>query len=71
MQDTPGLVRSYPVLSLTWMSMRLLHLWLRYQSLSALQFNTVQCYVCSSFFNVNFMLDFEDPFVQRVDEIQF
>ncbi|KAJ4704448.1 Protein root UVB sensitive 5 [Melia azedarach] len=39
--DTPGLVRSYPVLSLTWMSMRLLHLWLRYQSLSALQFNTI------------------------------
>lgn len=41
MQDTPGLVRSYPVLSLTWLSMRLLHLWLRYQSLSVLQFNTI------------------------------
>ncbi|MBA0601424.1 hypothetical protein Gorai_004600 [Gossypium raimondii] len=41
MQDTPGLVRSYPVLVSTWASMRLLHLWLRYLSLSALQFNTI------------------------------
>ncbi|GAY62887.1 hypothetical protein CUMW_221360 [Citrus unshiu] len=39
--DTPGLVRLYPVLSLTWLSIRLLHLWLRYQSLSVLQFNTI------------------------------
>ncbi|KAG8500746.1 hypothetical protein CXB51_004138 [Gossypium anomalum] len=40
-KDTPGLVRSYPVLVSTWASMRLLHLWLRYLSLSALQFNTI------------------------------
>ncbi|GMY25491.1 protein root UVB sensitive 5 [Fagus crenata] len=39
--ETPGLVKAYPVLALTWMSMRLLHLWLRYQSLSVLQFNTI------------------------------
>ncbi|XP_027350558.1 protein root UVB sensitive 5 isoform X1 [Abrus precatorius] len=39
--DTPGLVKSYGVLSLTWLSMRFLHLWLRYESLSALQFNTI------------------------------
>ncbi|KAL5742560.1 hypothetical protein ACOSP7_029292 [Xanthoceras sorbifolium] len=39
--DTPGLVRSYPVLASTWLSMRLLHLWLRYQSLSVLRFNTI------------------------------
>nr|GEU68849.1 hypothetical protein [Tanacetum cinerariifolium] len=39
--STPGLVRSYPVLASTWMTMRLLHLWLRYQSLSVLQFDTV------------------------------
>ncbi|KAF1883842.1 hypothetical protein Lal_00038334 [Lupinus albus] len=39
--DTPGLVKSYPVLFSTWMSMRLLHLWLRYESLSVLQFNTI------------------------------
>ncbi|XP_022640388.1 protein root UVB sensitive 5 isoform X1 [Vigna radiata var. radiata] len=38
--DTPGLVKSYGVLSLTWLSMRVLHLWLRYESLSVLQFNT-------------------------------
>ncbi|XP_057982011.1 protein root UVB sensitive 5 isoform X2 [Malania oleifera] len=38
---TPGLVTSYPVLALTWISIRLLHLWLRYQSLSVLQFNTI------------------------------
>lgn len=40
-QDTPGLVKSYAVLSSTWLSVRLLHLWLRYESLSVLQFNTV------------------------------
>ncbi|XP_041023011.1 protein root UVB sensitive 5 isoform X1 [Juglans microcarpa x Juglans regia] len=39
--DAPGLFRSYPVLALTWMSMRLLHLWLRYQSLSVLLFSTI------------------------------
>ncbi|KAJ1382738.1 Root UVB sensitive family [Sesbania bispinosa] len=39
--DTPGLVKSYELLSLTWLSMRLLHLWLRYESLSVLQFNTI------------------------------
>ncbi|XP_057435231.1 protein root UVB sensitive 5 isoform X2 [Lotus japonicus] len=39
--DTPGVVKSYQVLSLTWLSMRLLHLWLRYESLSVLQFNTI------------------------------
>ncbi|XP_041023013.1 protein root UVB sensitive 5 isoform X3 [Juglans microcarpa x Juglans regia] len=40
-KDAPGLFRSYPVLALTWMSMRLLHLWLRYQSLSVLLFSTI------------------------------
>ncbi|KAG4205211.1 hypothetical protein ERO13_A04G089800v2 [Gossypium hirsutum] len=40
-KDTPGLVKSYPMLVSTWASMRLLHLWLRYLSLSALQFNTI------------------------------
>ncbi|KAK6290641.1 hypothetical protein POUND7_002182 [Theobroma cacao] len=39
--DTPDLVKSYPVLVSTWGSMRLLHLWLRYLSLSALRFNTI------------------------------
>ncbi|KAK0584770.1 hypothetical protein LWI29_018387 [Acer saccharum] len=39
--DTPGLVRSYPLLGSTWLSIRLLHLWLRYQSLSVLRFNTI------------------------------
>ncbi|KGN54642.2 protein root UVB sensitive 5 isoform X1 [Cucumis sativus] len=39
--DTPGLVNSYSVLSATWLSMRLLHLWLRYQSLAVLHFNTI------------------------------
>ncbi|XP_059667982.1 protein root UVB sensitive 5 isoform X3 [Cornus florida] len=38
---TPGIVASYPLLALTWMTMRLGHLWLRYQSLSVLQFNTI------------------------------
>ncbi|KAF8397298.1 hypothetical protein HHK36_016211 [Tetracentron sinense] len=37
----PGLLSSYPVLASTWLSMRLLHLWLRYQSLSVLRFNTI------------------------------
>ncbi|KMT12314.1 hypothetical protein BVRB_5g102560 [Beta vulgaris subsp. vulgaris] len=39
--DTPGLVKSYPALLSTWMSIRLFHLWLRYQSLSVLQFKTI------------------------------
>ncbi|KAL1206776.1 Protein root UVB sensitive 5 [Cardamine amara subsp. amara] len=39
--DTPGLVKSFPFVSLTWTSIRLVHLWLRYQSLLVLQFNTV------------------------------
>ncbi|WCJ28068.1 Protein root UVB sensitive 5 [Euphorbia peplus] len=39
--DTPGVVKSFPVLASTWMSVRLLHLWLRYLSLSVLQFNTI------------------------------
>ncbi|XP_028770466.1 protein root UVB sensitive 5 [Neltuma alba] len=39
--DTPDLVKSYSTISLTWMSIRLLHLWLRYESLSVLQFNTI------------------------------
>ncbi|XP_065852775.1 protein root UVB sensitive 5 isoform X2 [Euphorbia lathyris] len=39
--DTPGVTKSFPVLASTWMSVRLLHLWLRYLSLSVLQFNTI------------------------------
>ncbi|KAM7463971.1 hypothetical protein LguiA_032092 [Lonicera macranthoides] len=39
--STPGVSTSYPVLVSTWMGMRLLHLWLRYQSLSVLQFTTI------------------------------
>ncbi|KAK6943121.1 Root UVB sensitive family [Dillenia turbinata] len=39
--DTPGISSSYPALATTWLSMRLLHLWLRYQSLSVLQFDTI------------------------------
>ncbi|XP_010553119.1 PREDICTED: protein root UVB sensitive 5 isoform X2 [Tarenaya hassleriana] len=39
--DTPGVVKSFPILSLTWLSVRLVHLWLRYQSLIVLRFNTV------------------------------
>lgn len=42
MQDTPGLVKSFPFVSLTWTSIRIVHLWLRYQSLAVLQFNTVR-----------------------------
>ncbi|XP_058000133.1 protein root UVB sensitive 5 isoform X2 [Hevea brasiliensis] len=41
MLDTPGLVKSFPVLASTWMSIRVLHLWLRYLSLSVLQFDTI------------------------------
>ncbi|XP_010253866.1 PREDICTED: protein root UVB sensitive 5 isoform X2 [Nelumbo nucifera] len=39
--DTPGFVTSYSTLALTWLSIRLLHLWLRYQSLTTLRFNTI------------------------------
>ncbi|KNA08429.1 hypothetical protein SOVF_162670 [Spinacia oleracea] len=39
--DTPGLVSSYGALLSTWSSMRLFHLWLRFQSLSVLQFKTI------------------------------
>ncbi|KAL5058171.1 hypothetical protein RYX36_029775 [Vicia faba] len=39
--DTPGFVKSYTVLSSTWLCIRLLHIWLRYESLSVLQFNTI------------------------------
>lgn len=39
--DTPGLVSSYVALLSTWMSMRLFHLWLRFQSLSVLKFETI------------------------------
>nr|GMD44960.1 protein root UVB sensitive 5 isoform X1 [Ipomoea batatas] len=39
--DTPGLSKSYLMLALTWLSMRVLHLWFRYLSLSVLQFNTI------------------------------
>ncbi|XP_074270538.1 protein root UVB sensitive 5 isoform X2 [Silene latifolia] len=39
--DAPGIVTSYPALVTTWLGLRLLHLWLRYQSLSVLKFNTI------------------------------
>ncbi|XP_022893666.1 protein root UVB sensitive 5 isoform X1 [Olea europaea var. sylvestris] len=39
--DTPGISLSYPVLGSTWLSVRLLHIWLRYKSLSVLRFNTI------------------------------
>ncbi|KAI3890441.1 hypothetical protein MKX03_005900 [Papaver bracteatum] len=39
--DSPGIQTSYSTLTLTWLSMRLLHLLLRYQSLSVLVFNTI------------------------------
>ncbi|KAK1271143.1 hypothetical protein QJS04_geneDACA007531 [Acorus gramineus] len=39
--DTPGLQKSYSALVLTWLSVRLLHLWLRYQSLLVLRFPTI------------------------------
>ncbi|XP_026427845.1 protein root UVB sensitive 5-like isoform X2 [Papaver somniferum] len=40
-KDSPGIQTSYTTLTLTWLSMRLLHLLLRYQSLSVLVFNTI------------------------------
>jgi len=39
--DTSGVKSSYLTLTLTWLSIRLLHLWLRYQSLSVLKFRTI------------------------------
>ncbi|CAI9097307.1 OLC1v1033698C1 [Oldenlandia corymbosa var. corymbosa] len=39
--DAPGLSSSYSVLTFTWLSVRLLHLWFRYLSLSVLQFDTI------------------------------
>lgn len=48
--DTPDLAKSYPILSVTWTSMRLMHLWLRYRSLSVLRFNTV------NMFRIQFLL---------------
>lgn len=42
-QDTTGVKSSYETLMLTWLSVRLLHLWLRYQSLTVLKFRTVRC----------------------------
>jgi hypothetical protein len=42
-QDTSGIKSSYPTLALTWLGVRLLHLWFRYQSLSVLKFRTVRC----------------------------
>lgn len=41
MQDAPGIQTSYAMLTFTWLSVRLLHLWLRYQSLSVLRFRTI------------------------------
>ncbi|KAH9607523.1 hypothetical protein KSS87_017453 [Heliosperma pusillum] len=40
--DAPGIVTSYPALVSTWVGLRLCHLWLRFQSLSVLQFKTVK-----------------------------
>ncbi|CAM8924611.1 unnamed protein product [Rhodiola kirilowii] len=39
--DTPGVQKSYPLLVCTWIGMRMLHLWLRYKSLSVLRFDTI------------------------------
>uniref|UniRef100_A0ACD5VD84 Uncharacterized protein n=1 Tax=Avena sativa TaxID=4498 RepID=A0ACD5VD84_AVESA len=39
--DTPGIQSSYLTLTLTWLGVRLLHLWFRYQSLIVLKFRTV------------------------------
>lgn len=41
MQASPQLLTSYQEVALTWMSLRLLHLWLRYQTLAVLRFSTV------------------------------
>uniref|UniRef100_A0A1D1Z6A8 UPF0420 protein n=1 Tax=Anthurium amnicola TaxID=1678845 RepID=A0A1D1Z6A8_9ARAE len=39
--DISGLQTSYSILALTWLCARLLHLWLRYLSLSVLRFSTI------------------------------
>lgn len=39
--DTPGLVKAYPAILATWTSLRLFHLWFRFQSLSVLKFETI------------------------------
>ncbi|XP_020276291.1 protein root UVB sensitive 5 isoform X2 [Asparagus officinalis] len=39
--DTPVIQTSYAKLTITWFSLRILHLWLRYQSLSVLRFRTI------------------------------
>ncbi|XP_062191891.1 protein root UVB sensitive 5 isoform X2 [Phragmites australis] len=39
--DTEGVKSSYETLTLTWLSVRLLHLWFRYQSLAILKFRTI------------------------------
>uniref|UniRef100_A0ACD5VIZ9 Uncharacterized protein n=2 Tax=Avena sativa TaxID=4498 RepID=A0ACD5VIZ9_AVESA len=39
--DAPGIQSSYSTLTLTWLGVRLLHLWFRYQSLIVLKFRTV------------------------------
>ncbi|KAL6626705.1 hypothetical protein ACP70R_030431 [Stipagrostis hirtigluma subsp. patula] len=39
--DTAGVKSSYVTLTLTWLSVRLLHLWFRYQSLTVLKFRTI------------------------------
>ncbi|XP_031485183.1 protein root UVB sensitive 5 isoform X2 [Nymphaea colorata] len=38
---TPELATPYPMLVISWLSLRLLHLWLRYQSLMTLKFCTI------------------------------
>ncbi|KAF3777407.1 root UVB sensitive 5 protein [Nymphaea thermarum] len=38
---TPELATPYPMLVISWLSLRLLHLWLRYQSLMTLKFSTI------------------------------
>lgn len=39
--DTPGIQSSYNTIAITWLCMRMLHLWLRYQSLAVLKFQTM------------------------------
>ncbi|KAL8526683.1 hypothetical protein ACS0TY_015766 [Phlomoides rotata] len=39
--DTPGISSSFPVLTSTWLGVRILHLWFRYLTLSVLRFNTI------------------------------
>lgn len=54
-QDLPGIQASYSLLVFTWLSMRLLHLWLRFRSLSVLKFQTVRLFdncIISNFFEV-------------------